>query len=180
MKVYRVIGVVRYDDMKHNHEHKHDEYAHEHSHEEQAHEHTHQHEGWDDGQGDTIAAMKGYKDYVNEHGRHFTDDLATWASKQMKNAHGEPNHHWSVADVKSAFERFGLSKPEDITWGDVAYSANMHYADYFGQSLKSETDCVKQAYADVTDPDGYTSKIFNRWFADVLGNKVNVPWDKFI
>lgn len=125
-------------------------------------------------------AMQGLIKYKAKHGSHFTDDLASWASKQMQNAHGEANHHWSVADVKSAFERFGLSKPEEITWGDIAYAANMHYADYFGVSLKTETDCVRQAYADAADPDGYPGKIFNRWFADVLGSKKAVPWDDFI
>nr|DAE53355.1 MAG TPA: hypothetical protein [Bacteriophage sp.] len=124
--------------------------------------------------------MQGLIKYKAKHGSHFTDDLATWASKQMQNAHGEANHHWSVADVKSAFERFGLSKPEEITWGDIAYAANMHYADYYGVSLKTETDCVRQAYADAADPDGYPGKIFNRWFADVLGSKKAVPWEDFI
>lgn len=79
-----------------------------------------------------------------------------------------------------AFERFGLTKPEEITWGDIAYAANMHYADCFGVSLKTETDCVRQAYADAADPDGYPGKIFNRRFADVLGSKKAVPWDDFI
>jgi hypothetical protein len=125
-------------------------------------------------------AMQGLIKYKEKHGSHFTDDLASWASKQMQNAHGEANHHWSIADVKSAFERFGLTKPEEITWGDIAYAANMHYADYYGVSLKTETDCVRQAYADAADPDGYPGKIFNRWFADVLGSKKAVPWDDFI
>lgn len=184
MKVYRVIGVVRHDDMKHSHEHKHGEYAHEHSHEEQAHEHTHQHEGWDDAQGDTIdkalAAMKGYKDYVNEHGGHFTDKLATWASDHMINAHGEPTHHWSVEDVKSAFGRFGLTKPDNVTWGDITYAANMHYADYSGITLKTEPDCLRQAYADAADPDGYPEKIFNRWCADVIGKRLKIDWEKYL
>ena len=103
-----------------------------------------------------------------------------WASEQMTNAHGDPAHHWGVEDVKSAFERLGFKKPEENTWGDVVYSANMHYADYYGTTLKTEAECVKQAYADVADPDGYPGKIFNRWCADVIGKKVNVPWENFI
>lgn len=139
---------------------------------------------WDKSKRDVIGAaltaMNGYNDYVTKHGSHFTDMLAKWASSQMQNVHGEPTHHWSVEDVKSAFERLGYKKPEESTWGDVAYSANMHYADYFGTTLKTEADCVKQAYADVTDPDGYPGKIFNRWCSDVIGKKMDVPWDEFI
>lgn len=127
-----------------------------------------------------LTAMNGYNDYVTKHGSHFTDDLAKWASEQMTNAHGDPAHHWGIEDVKSAFERLGFKKPEENTWGDVAYSANMHYADYYGTTLKTEAECVKQAYADVADPDGYPGKIFNRWCSDVIGKKMHVPWDEFI
>lgn len=124
--------------------------------------------------------MEGYEEYHAKHGSHFTDELAKWASEHMTNAHGDPAHHWSVEEVKSAFERMGYKKPEDMTWGDVAYSANMHYADYFGVTLKTEAECVRQAYADISDPDGYAGKIFNRWCSDVYGKKVEVPWKSFI
>ena len=90
----------------------------------------------------------------------------------MENAKGEEGHHWSVEQVKSVFEKLCYQKPEENTWGDVAYSANMHYADYFGITLKTEAECIKQAYADLTDPDGYSGKIFNRWSSDVIGNCV--------
>ena len=162
------------------------EAQHEHTGNNDRHESTtrHDHEtlGRDkhDAIGAALTAMSGYNDYVAKHGSHFTDELAKWASEQMTNAHGDPAHHWSVEDVKSAFERLGFKKPEENTWGDVAYSANMHYADYYGTTLKTEAECVKQAYADVADPDGYPGKIFNRWCADVIGKKVNVPWENFI
>lgn len=58
--------------------------------------------------------------------------------------------------------------------------AEMNAGNYYGVSLKTETDCVRQAYADAADPDGYPGKIFNRWFADVLGSKKAVPGEDFI
>lgn len=122
----------------------------------------------------------GYKEYLLKYGPHFNDKLSQWASRKQINAYGEKNHHWTVEEVRAAYERMGYAKPEEITWGDVAYSANMHYSDYFGLTLKTEADCIKQAFADVNDPDGYTSKIFDRWCADVQGKQVNVPWDDFI
>lgn len=135
---------------------------------------------WAGMRADGVASMAGYEEYIAKHGTHFTDSLATWASEKMTNAQGDANHHWSEEDVKSAFERLGLKKPEESTWGDVAYSANMHYADYFGSSLKTEADCIKQAYADVSDPDGYPGKIFNRWTSDIIGKRVKVPWKNHI
>lgn len=122
-----------------------------------------------------------YDNYKEKHGEHFCDKLSVWASKLMKNnQHGEAGHSWSVEEVKAAFEKLGLSKPAQATWGDVAYSANMAYADYFGISLKTEADCIKQAYADVADPDGYPGKVFNRWLSDVMGKDIEVPWADFL
>lgn len=122
-----------------------------------------------------------YRKYKSMHGEHFCDKLAVWASKQMRNnAHGEPGHSWTVEEVKGAFEKLGLQKPATSTWGDVTYSANMAYADYYGHSLKTDVDVIKQAYADVTDPDGYPGKIFNRWLSDVMGKQVKVPWANYL
>lgn len=183
MKRLKYIVVKRHED-KDGHD---EEYQHQHWDADKPHaEHHEEHKpgGWEKAKHDVIGAaltaMNGYNDYVTKHGSHFTDDLAKWASEQMTNAHGDPAHHWGVEDVKSAFERLGFKKPEENTWGDVAYSANMHYADYYGTTLKTEAECVKQAYADIADPDGYPGKIFNRWCADVIGKKVNVPWENFI
>lgn len=142
--------------------------------------HTHQENGTHDVIREALASMNGYNDYLAKHGSHFTDKLANWASSKMQNVHGDAQHNWSVDDVKSAFERLGYKKPEENTWGDAAYSANMHYADYFGETLKTEAECIKQAYADITDPDGYPGKIFNRWASDVMGKKISVPWKDFI
>lgn len=122
-----------------------------------------------------------YSNYREKHGEHFSDKLAVWASKLMKNnQHGEAGHSWTVDEVKAAFEKLGLTKPAQSTWGDVTYSANMAYADYYGISLKTEADCIKQAYADAADPDGYAGKIFNRWLSDVMGKNVKVSWSDFL
>lgn len=129
--------------------------------------------------GRVLEAMGGYDAYERKHGDHFTDELAEWASQRMENGSGD-THRWSVEDVMKAFARMGLQKPDDRTWGDATYSANMHYADYFRKSLPTEQDCLKQAYAELTDVDGYPGQIFSRWCADMVKKKVRVPWNSFI
>lgn len=129
---------------------------------------------------DTLEAMQGYKDYVEHHGYHFTDKLAEWVSHKMKNRNGDNEHHWSVSDVKGAFEKLGFKKPEHSTWGDATYAANMAYADYLGHSVKSDVDAVRHGYDDIADPDGYPGKVFNRWTSDVIGMSIDVPWEMFI
>lgn len=120
-----------------------------------------------------------HKRYTNAHGEHFNDKLAEWASKRMKNVSGVA-HTWTVEQVRNAFPKIGYDKPQCNTWGDATYAANMAYADYFGVSLKTEADCLLHAHAEMSDPDGYPTKIFSRWLSDVMAQNIMVPWDEMI
>lgn len=157
----------------HEYEHKAHEYEHR-AHEEHYAEHT-EHAGHP-----KKVESKEYEEYIAKHGWHFNEALAEWASKQMKKASGDQTHHWTAAEVKAAFERLGLMKPEKVTWGDATYSANMAYADYYGISLKTDVDCIKHAYADIADPDGYPEKVFAHWCANVEWKQINVPWGNYL
>lgn len=120
-----------------------------------------------------------YKRYISANGNHFTDALAVWASKRLKNVHGDAQHSWSVEDVKMASERLGLRKPEHLTWGDMAYSANYAYAMFFGESLKSEVEVIKHAFAEASSSN-YSGMVFNRWLSDVMGQQIEVPWQNYV
>lgn len=113
--------------------------------------------------------------YMKKNGNHFTNALAAYASKQMKNAN-KTNHIWTIDEVKSAFGSLGYDLPSNATWGDAAYAANMYYAD-FSTVLKSETDAVRMANAILHDADGYEGQLFVRYAADVMQTKRKVPWD---
>lgn len=117
---------------------------------------------------------KDYVEYKKKHGMHFSDKLAEWSSKNMKNANGV-NHTWSVEDVKGAYASLGYTLPNGYTWGDATYLANMYYSDFM-PVLKTETDAVKMAYMIMKDPDGYDGMIFNRWTADIMTKNENVDW----
>lgn len=119
---------------------------------------------------------KSYAAYKEKNGLHFSDALAMYASRAMKNADGK-DHLWTVEEVKSAFAAFGYPLRGGYTWGDVTYMANQLYADY-AQCLKADTDAVKMAYAITGDPDGYDGMIFNRYTADIMEKGVCVPWEK--
>lgn len=118
---------------------------------------------------------KDYVEYKKKNGMHFTEKLADWASSHMVNADGKA-HSWKVEEVKAAFPSLGFSLKNGYTWGDVAYMANMIYADYI-QCLKSETDALKMANAIMNDPDGYDGMIFNRYTADIMEKGTCVPWE---
>lgn len=120
-----------------------------------------------------------YSKYVEKNGEHFCDRLADMATSKMKNANGI-KHNWTTAQVKDAFTQFGLKKKECDTWGDVAYLANMAYADFFPDLLKTEAECLKYAQMASLDPDSYPGQHFNRYLADTMGKGDVINWADFL
>lgn len=126
-----------------------------------------------------LMSAKGYSEYVNKHGYHFTNELAEHVSAMMENADGQ-HHSWTVSQVKKSMESLGLNIPSHVTPGDVAYLANMYYADLYPDPLKDEVSCLKAAYKIANDPDGYEGMIFCRWTADAIGKAIKIDWEKFV
>lgn len=126
-----------------------------------------------------LMSAKGYLDYVQKHGYHFTDKLAEHVSRMMQNFNGQ-QHSWTAAQVKKTFDSLGLTIPTDVTLGDVTYAANMYYADLFPVPIESEAGCIKAAHRIANDPDGYKGKIFCEWTANAIGKAVKIDWEKFL
>lgn len=121
----------------------------------------------------------GFLKYIDQHGWHFTNELAEFASNLMVNADGH-KHTWTVKYLIKDFLDQGYKLPKDQTWGDITYLANMAYADFYPELCKTDKDCLKYAYLVATDVDGYEGMAFYRWISDVIGNKLVIDWDKFI
>ena len=126
-----------------------------------------------------LMSVKGYSEYIKEHGYHFTDALAEYASALMQNANGQ-SHSWTAIQVKRSVESLGLSIPGSVTNGDMAYLANMYYADLYPDPLKDEASCLKAAYKIANDPDGYEGMAFCRWTVDVISKAININWENFV
>ena len=126
-----------------------------------------------------LMSAKGYLDYVAKHSYHFTDALAEHVSKMMVNASGQ-SHSWTASQVKKSMESLGLSIPGKVTTGDVTYTANMAYADFYPDLLKDEAACLRYAHKVANDPDGYDGMIFCRWTADAIGKAIKLDWEKFV
>lgn len=130
-----------------------------------------------------LMSAKGYSEYVEKHGYHFTEALAEHVSKMMENASGQ-EHSWTAAQVKKAMESLGLlpiSKTKsEATLGDITYLANMYYADLYPDPFKDEASCLRAAYRIAVDPDGYKGMVFCRWTADAIGKALSIDWDKFV
>lgn len=114
--------------------------------------------------------------YRAKHGYHFSEQLAEGVSKDMVNADGT-SHTWSCSEVAEALGDRLLNR---ATIGDATYLANMAYADFYPNVIKSEEGCLQYALAVLNDVDGYEGITFRRWLADVGAKHEDVSWDKYI
>lgn len=126
-----------------------------------------------------LMTASGFVKYVKTYGYHFTDELADYASSLMENSDGQ-KHTWTTAQVRKAMKSLGMDIPDEMTDGDVAYTANMAYADFYPDPLKDEASCLKYAYKVANDPDGYEGMVFMRWTSDAIGKAIKVDWEKFV
>lgn len=118
--------------------------------------------------------------YIKEYGPHFTEALAEYASKAMENANGS-KHSWSAQQVKKVINDLGYAKDlEHVSLGDLTYTANMAYADFFSDPIKDEAGCIMYAHKVANDPDGYKGMIFWRWVSDMIGKEKRLNWKYFI
>lgn len=120
-----------------------------------------------------------YDKYKMKHGEHFCDRLADEVSKKMVNVNRSV-HNWKTENVRQAFAQLGFKKKECDTWGDITYLANMAYADFFPEVLKTETECLKYAEMASLDPDSYPGQHFNRYLADAMGKGEVINWADFV
>ena len=117
--------------------------------------------------------------YLEKYGKHFTIKLADFASKQMVNS-DETNKHWDVSDIKQIIDELGYIIPLSSTIGDIIYTANMAYADFYPLLLKDAKSCVRYAMEVAGDKDGYEGIQFCRWMADVKNKNLEIDWNSFI
>lgn len=127
-----------------------------------------------------VMQAEGFSDYINKHGYHFNEHMANAASDMMINQNGQ-NHKWSVRQVHDKLKLMGITDYGNSTIGDITYLANMAYADFFPEVIKTEEDCIKYALKVVHDPDGYEGLALSRFIADLIGKKVdNLNWSLYI
>ena len=117
--------------------------------------------------------------YLHKHGAHFTQALADFAIDHLLN-YDKSGHKWSCKDVESALAKSGLKIDDNKYIPDIAYTANMYYADFYPHILKTPDECILAAHYMLSDPDGYDGMAFYRWLTDIKKRKIEIDWKLFI
>lgn len=128
---------------------------------------------------DTKNNNESYLQYIDKHGYHFTNELAQYASSMMQNSNNVI-HTWDSEQVRSVVDRLGYAIPSTSTIGDITYTANMCYADFFPSLIDTEDKCIQYAMNVANDIDGYEGIQFCRWLSDVNHKNITITWEKYI
>ena len=124
-----------------------------------------------------IMNAPGYLEYIKKHGYHFTNQLADYVSKKMVNTSGNA-HSWTSEQLVNDISAFSPMHNETI--GDIVYTANMAYADFYPVVLDTVDKCIAYAKLVASDPDGYEGMEFMRWTSDAIGKSLTLNWEDFI
>lgn len=93
----------------------------------------------------------------------------------MDAVHGNTSgsaHSWTTEQLRSVLGSFTPTHNE--TSGDIAYTANMAYADFYPAVLDTVDKCVTYAKLVASDPDGYEGMEFMRWTSDAIGKSLTL------
>ena len=99
--------------------------------------------------------MKGLKQYIRKHGKHFTEELAL----------GATNGKWTKDDLVDLVESQVYYNVTGSTFGDIVFLVN--YAKDSGKSFfKTKHQCVRFALGIIGEYAMYDGVMFNRWVRD--------------
>lgn len=99
--------------------------------------------------------MKGLKQYIKKHGRHFTEELAMSATRGR----------WSTEEIISKVETYVYYNITGSTVGDIVFLVN--FAKDSGRSfLRTKHQCIKFALCIVGEYAMHDGVMFNKWVGD--------------
>ena len=119
-----------------------------------------------------------YDEYKAKYGMHFNQKLLDYALKYIENNNMQ-KHSWTVKQIEEALKQSDAFIPTTSNIYDIAYTANMAYADFFPHIL-DEQKCIDFAMAVANDIDGYEGIQLSRWIADQMGKNMEINWEEFI
>lgn len=121
----------------------------------------------------------GMREYLVNHGRHFSKPMYMWAVSMMRDRNGNkiPTVEKSILDEK--LRANGVAVKNDMGY-DLLYIWAMGMADYLGSSVPDEAHLAKfvKDYAD--DPDGSPTRAFDEFYAKTMALGIPIEWPDMI
>lgn len=113
--------------------------------------------------------MKGLKEYIAKHGKHFTEELALDVVAKR----------WNTGQVKKDVNRRVWYNVTGATFGDIIYLTNFAYKDYPPSGHNTKNKCIDYALSVVGDVNS-TGLAFAGWFADLVVDGKDFDFSRYV
>ena len=114
--------------------------------------------------------MKGLKQYITKHGKHFTEKLALDVISSKR---------WDTRQVEKDVNRRVWYNVTSATFGDIIYLVNIAYSNYPPSGHNTKNRCVDYALSVVGDVNS-EGLAFAGWLADLAISGKEFDFRKYV
>lgn len=122
---------------------------------------------------------RGMREYLSNHGRHFSKPLYEWAAKMMVGRDGNKLSPVSKETFDTKMKANAITLKNDMGY-DGPYVWSMATADYMGSSIIDEAHLAKFVKDYLDDPDGSKTRAFDEFYAKTLALGIPIVWEDVI
>ena len=122
---------------------------------------------------------RGMREYLANHGRHFSKPLYEWAVGMMENRDGGKIKAVDKEIFNERMKANGVTLNNDKGY-DGPYVWCMAMADYFGSSIADEAHLAKYVKDYLDDIDGATTRAFDEFYAKTMALGIPILWEDVV
>ena len=122
----------------------------------------------------------GMKEYLDAYGWHFSKKMCEWAVSMMKRKNqqtgkDEPIEYIDKDETEEFLKKYNVVLP-DVKGYDAVYLLAMVRSDFFKSAIVDEQHLALYVKDFFSDPDGYPTMAFTRFYADCIGSGTPIDW----
>lgn len=120
------------------------------------------------------------KEYLDAYGWHFSKKMCEWAVSMMKRKNpqtgkDEPIEYMGKDETEEFLKKYNVVLP-DVKGYDAVYLLAMVRSDFFKSAIVDEQHLALYVKDFFSDPDGYPTMAFTRFYADCIGSGTPIDW----
>ena len=122
----------------------------------------------------------GMKEYLDAYGWHFSKKMCEWAVSMMKRKNpqtgkDEPIEYMDKDETEEFLKKYNVVLPDGKGY-DAVYLLAMVRSDFFKSAIVDEQHLALYVKDFFSDPDGYPTMAFTRFYADCIGSGTPIDW----
>lgn len=126
----------------------------------------------------------GMQEYLDTYGWHFSKKMCEWAVSKMKRkspqtGKEEPLDYMDKDKTEEFLKKYNVVLP-DVKGYDAVYLLAMVRSDFFKSAIVDEQHLALYVKDFFSDPDGYPTMAFTRFYADCIGKSEPIIWSDLI